>query len=134
MDEKELHKIIHEASSAGAEAMAALLEKRGPLRPVSRSVLDKVEADLRMYPQWKTMASPAARRMVAEIDACLEAAANDPYVDTIRLFYFGGMTNAATAKMIPCDYRTAQRNRRELVKQFAAKLYPEEYMKEFMED
>lgn len=119
-------------ANAAALATVALLEKRGLLQPVHKSVMEKTENTLRQYPVWKTMDDPHARRMVAEIDACLEAAKNDPYVDTIRLFYFAGLTNAATAKTVCCDYRTAQRNRRELVKQFAARLYPEEYMQELL--
>jgi hypothetical protein len=119
-------------ASATALAVVALLEEKGMLRDTAQSVIEKTENALRQYPVWRTMNDPDAQRKVAEIDACLEAAANDPYVDTIRLFYFGGLTNAATAKTICCDYRTAQRNRRELVKQFAARLYPKEYMQEML--
>lgn len=119
-------------ASATALAMVALLEEKGALRNTTESVIERTERALRKYPVWRTMNDPDAQRKVAEIDACLEAAANDPYVDTIRLFYFGGLTNAATAKTICCDARTAQRNRRELVKQFAARLYPKEYMNEML--
>lgn len=132
MNKDEIQKIIAAAANAGAQAMAALLEKRGLLQPVGESVTEKTERALRLYPTWKTMDDPDARRMVEEIDKCLEAAGNDPYVDTIRLFYFGGLTNAATAKTICCDARTAQRNRRKLVKRFAARLYPDEYMREML--
>lgn len=119
-------------ASATALAMVALLEEKGALRNTTESVIERTERALRKYPVWRTMNDPDAQRKVAEIDACLEAAANDPYVDTIRLFYFGGLTNSATAKTICCDARTAQRNRRELVKQFAARLYPKEYMNEML--
>lgn len=133
MNKDETQKMIAAAANAGAQAMAALLEKRGLLQPVGgESVIEKTERALRLYPTWATMDDPDARRMVANIDACLEAVKNDPYAATINLFYFHGLTNAATAKTICCDYRTAQRNRRELVKQFAARLYPDEYMREML--
>ncbi len=132
MNKDETQKLIAAAASAGAQAMAALLEKRGLLQPVTTSVIEKTEDALRLYPTWRMMDDPHARRMVVAIDECLEAASNDPYVDTIRLFYFGGLTNASTAKTICCDARTAQRNRRELVKQFAARLYPDEYIQEML--
>lgn len=119
-------------ASATALALVALLEEKGVLRNTAKGVIEKTEQALRQYPVWRTMNDPDAQRKVAEIDACLEAAANDPYVDTIRRFYFDGLTNAATAKMVCCDARTAQRNRRELVKQFAARLYPKEYMQEML--
>ena len=118
----------HEAARATVE----LLKKEGLLRDTANSVLDKVERDLRQYPKWKDVDTPHARRMVAQIEACLDAAENEPYLDTIRLFYFAGMKNAAVAKTICCDERTAQRARRELVKKFAAKLYPEEYENEML--
>ena len=119
-------------ASATALAVMALLEEKGVLRDTAESVIQKTERALRQYPIWKTMDDQDAQRKVAEIDACLAAAANDPYLDTIRRFYFDGLTNAATAKMVCCDARTAQRNRRELVKQFAARLYPKEYMQEML--
>ena len=132
MNKDETQKIIAAAATAGAQAMAVLLEKRGLLQPVTTSVIEKTENALRLYPMWKEMDEPEARRMVAAIDKCLEAASNEPYVETIRLFYFDGLTNAATAKTVCCDARTAQRNRRELVKQFAARLYPDEYVREML--
>lgn len=128
MTKDEVKQIAHEAAVATVE----LLKKQGLLRETAKGVLEKTESDLRQYPTWKGMDTPHARRMVAKIDACLKAAENDPYVDTIRLFYFGGLKNAAVAKTICCDDRTAQRARRELLKQFAAKLYPEEYEKEML--
>lgn len=117
-----------------ARATVELLKKEGMLRDVANSVLDKTERDLRQYPEWRTMQGehPHARRMVAQIDACLEAEGNDPYIDTIRLFYFAGLKNAAVAKEMCCDDRTAQRARRELLKKFAARLYPEEYRAEML--
>lgn len=132
MSKDETQKMIAAAAARGAQAMAALLEQRGLLQPVGKSVIEKTEDALRLYPTWREMDDPDARRMVANIDACLEAVKNDPYAATINLFYFHGLTNAATAKTICCDYRTAQRNRRELVKQFAARLYPDEYMREML--
>ena len=132
MNKDETQKMIAAAAARGAQAMAALLEQRGLLQQVGESVIEKTEKALRLYSTWKDMDDPDARRMVAAIDKCLASASNDPYVDTIRLFYFEGLTNAATAKTVCCDYRTAQRNRRELVKQFAARLYPDEYMREML--
>lgn len=128
MNKDEAKQIAHEAAVATVE----LLKRQGLLRDTAKGVMEKTESDLRQYPTWQGMDTPHARRMVAQIDACLAEAENDPYIDTIRLFYFGGLKNAAVAKTICCDDRTAQRARRELVKKFAAKLYPEEYMQEML--
>lgn len=128
MNEAEAKKI----ANAAAQATVELLKKQGLLRDTAKSVMEKTENALRNYPTWKEMDTPSARRVVAEIDDCLAAYEGEPYIDTIRLFYFGGLKNAAVARAICCDARTAQRARRELVKQFAARLYPEEYMQEML--
>lgn len=128
MTEKEAKQIAHDAARATVE----LLKKEGLLRDTANGILEKTENALRQYPVWKDLDTPHARRMAAKIEACLAEAENDPYVDTVRLFYFAGMKNAAVAKTICCDDRTAQRARRELVKKFAARMYPEEYEKEML--
>lgn len=128
MNKEEVQKI----ANAAARATVELLKEQGLLRDTSKSVLDKTENALRNYPTWKNMDDPHAQRMAQEIEACMADAESDPYLDTVRLFYFGGLKNAAVARTICCDERTAQRARRELVKKFAARLYPEEFMQEML--
>lgn len=125
MDKNEAQKI----ANAAALATVTLLESKGVIRSPA-SAVEKTEEALRQYPVWKTMDDPAAKRMVDAIDECLAEFENEPYLDTVRLFYFAGMKNSACARTVCCDERTAQRNRRNIVKQFAARLYPGEYIQD----
>lgn len=98
------------------------LKAAGMLKDDGKTDYEKTEELLRQYPELQKSDSDYARRVVAEIDACLAEAENEPYVDVIRLFYFGGVKNAACAKMLCCEERTCRRNRRKLVERFAARL------------
>ena len=87
---------------------------------------------LGQYPELKKVAEPYAQRVVAEIEACLADAASDPYVETIRLYYFEGLTNAAGAKKLPCDERTFRRYRKQLVEKFSARLASDDFIRELL--
>ena len=91
------------------------LQAAGLLRSDTMTAYEKTEALLRQYPQLKGLQEPYAQRVVQEVEACLAAAANEPYVDVIRLYYFAGLTNAACAMEMICDERTCRRYRKKLV-------------------
>lgn len=108
------------------------LQNAGLLRGEDLTAYEKTEALLRQYPKLKELAEPYARRVVQEVDACLAEAANDPYVDVIRLYYFADLKNAACAKMLNCNERTCRRNRRKLVEQFSARLASDAFIREIL--
>ena len=108
------------------------LQAAGLLRDGNTSAYKKTEMLLRQYPELKKSDAPYARRVVQEIDACLADAANEPYVDVIRLFYFCGLKNAACADVLICDERTARRNRTRLVQQFSARLASDDFIRELL--
>lgn len=108
------------------------LQAAGLLRDSTKSAIEKTEALLRQYPQLKGIQEPYAQRVVQEIDALLAAVENEPYVDVIRLYYFGGLKNAACADVMCCDERTARRNRKKLVQQFSVRLASDEFIRELM--
>lgn len=125
MDKNEAQKI----ANAAALATVALLESKGVIKsPIS--AVEKTEEALRQYSVWKTMDDPEAKRMVTAINECLAEFENEPYLDTVRLFYFEGLKNSACARTVCCDERTAQRNRRNIVKKIAARLYPDAYIQD----
>lgn len=107
------------------------LEKAGRLKE-SNSAIKKTEELLRQYPQLRQSDEPYARRVVAEIDACLAAAEQDPYIDAVRLFYFAGLKNAACAKTMCYDETTVRKARRRLVKQFSVRLASDEFIRELL--
>lgn len=100
--------------------------------PSGLSSYAKTEELLRNYTALKTSDSPKGRRIAEQIETCLEEAANDPYIDVIRLFYFGGVKNAACAKIMCCDERNLRKARRALVKRFAARLATDEFIRELL--
>lgn len=109
------------------------LKTAGMLQPVpQKTAVQKTEELLRQYPQLRGIDEPYARRVVQEIDALLAAATNEPYVDVIRLYYFGGLTNEACANAMCCDERTCRRYRKKLVQQFSVRLASDEFIRELL--
>jgi hypothetical protein len=127
--EKEIQKIVRETVTA----TVLQLKTAGMLQPVTaKTAVQKTEELLRQYPQLRSSQEPYARRVVAEIDALLDAAANEPYVDVIRLYYFGGLTNEGCANTLCCDERTCRRYRKKLVQQFSVRLASDEFIRELL--
>ena len=121
-----------EIINATAEATVRRLQDAGMLNTDSKSATEKTEELLRNYNQLKEADDPKSRRVVEEIDACLEEAANEPYIDVIRLFYFAGLKNAACAKIMVCDERNLRKARKALVKRFAARLAAGDFIRELL--
>lgn len=112
----------------------AQLKTAGMLQPVTqKTAVQKTEELLRQYPQLRGIQEPYAQRVVREIDALLAEAENEPYVDVIRLYYFGGLTNEGCANTLCCDERTCRRYRKKLVKQFSVRLASDEFIKELLQ-
>lgn len=97
-----------------------------------KSATEKTEELLRQYPQLRGIQEPYAQRVVQEIDALLAEAENEPYVDVIRLYYFGGLTNEACANTMCCDERTCRRYRKKLVQRFSVRLASDEFLRELL--
>lgn len=111
----------------------AQLKTAGMLQPVTqKTAVQKTEELLRQYPQLRGIQEPYAQRVVAEIDALLAEAENEPYVDVIRLYYFGGLTNEGCANTLCCDERTCRRYRKKLVQQFSVRLASDEFIRELL--
>ena len=124
----EIEKIIKRTVAATVQQLQAA----GLLRSDTMTAYEKTEALLRQYPQLKGLQEPYAQRVVQEVEACLADAANEPYKDVIRLYYFDGLTNAACAMELICDERTCRRYRRKLVEQFSARLASDEFIRELL--
>lgn len=111
----------------------AQLKALGMLQPVSQmTAKQKTEELLRQYPRLQGIDEPYARRVVQEIDTLLDQAKNEPYVDVIRLYYFGGLTNEGCANALCCDERTCRRYRAKLVQQFSVRLASDEFIRELL--
>lgn len=109
------------------------LKMAGMLQPATqKTAVQKTEELLRQYPQLRGIQEPYAQRVVQEIDALLAAAENEPYVDVIRLYYFGGLTNEGCANTLCCDERTCRRYRKKLVQQFSVRLASDEFIRELL--
>ena len=128
MTDDDIKKIIKDTVSA----TVLQLKAAGLLRDDTMQAYQKTECLLFQYPTLKNVNEPYARQVVAEIDACLVAAKNDPYVGVIELYYFKGLKNAACAKKLCCDERTCRRNRRKLVEQFSVRLASDEFIRELL--
>lgn len=109
------------------------LKAAGMLQPVSqKTAVQKTEELLRQYPQLRGIQEPYAQRVVQEIDKLLAEAESEPYVDVIRLYYFGGLTNEGCANALCCDERTCRRYRKKLVQQFSVRLASDEFIRELL--
>lgn len=127
-DEKLLRQIIAET----VDATVSKLQAAGIMRNGQCSAVEKTEALLYQYKALQDTQTPYAQRVVGEIDACLEEFKNDPYIDSIRLFYFEGLKNAAAAAATHTEERTFRRNRRQLVEKFAVRLASDEFIEELL--
>lgn len=124
---------IKELINATVVSTVAQLKAAGMLQPVTqKTAMQKTEELLRQYPQLRGVQEPYAQRVVQEIDKLLAEAENEPYVDVIRLYYFGGLTNVACANTLCCDERTARRYRKQLVQRFSARLASDEFIRELL--
>ena len=124
---------IKQLAKETARATVAELKAAGLLQPVTaKTAAQKTEELLRQYPRLRGVGAPYAQRLVKEIDTLLAEAENEPYVDVIRLYYFGGLTNVACANALCCDERTARRYRKQLVQRFSARLASEEFIRELL--
>ena len=128
MTDEEIKRIIEQT----VNATVLQLKAAGLLQDDTKTAYEKTEVLLYQYPKLREVNEPYARRVVQEIDDCLAAVENEPYADVIRLYYFGGLKNAACAKTLCCDERTCRRNRRKLVEQFAVRLASEEFIRELL--
>ncbi len=128
MTAEETRKII---SDTVAETVRQL-KTAGLLKNGEMTAFDKTEALLRQYPLLKTMDAPYARRVVQEVDACLEEVKTEPYLDVIRLYYFSGLKNSACANKMLCSEKTCRRNRIRLVQRFSARLASEAFFQEVL--
>jgi hypothetical protein len=128
VNENEIKQLI--ATTVNATVLK--LKAAGLLKDGSKSAFEKTEELLRQYPELKKVDDPYARKVVAEIDSCLADAESDPYVDVIRLYYFGGLTNVACAQTMCYDERTCRRNRRALVERFSVRLASEDFIRDLL--
>lgn len=129
MNNEEIKQLI----TATVNETVAKLQAVGLLKDSTLTAYEKTEALLRKYPELQKVQTPYARRVVAEIDQCLADAENEPYLDVIRLYYFGGLKNAACAKVLACGERTARRYRVALVQQFSVRLASDEFIRELLQ-
>lgn len=132
MNDKQIKQIIAETARETAKTTVLQLKAAGILQDGGKTAYEKTETLLRQYTDLKKTDQPYARRVVKEIDDCLARAEGDPYVDTIRLYYFAGLTNEACADALCCDERTCRRNRKKLVQAFSARLASDDFIRELL--
>ena len=129
MNKEEIKQLISDTVNETVVKLQAV----GLLKDSAKSPYEKTEALLWKYTELQKAQTPYAQRVVAEIDACLADAANEPNVDVIRLYYFAGLKNAACAKVLVCGERTARRHRVALVQRFSARLASDEFIRELLQ-
>ena len=128
MEDEKIEQIIRRT----VNATVLQLQAAGLLKDSDLTAYKKTEALLREYPRLKGLQEPYAQRVVREVEACLAEAENEPYLDVIRLYYFGGNKNAACAAIMCCDERTCRRYRKKLVQQFSVRLASAEFINELL--
>lgn len=130
MRENEIRKIIDDAVSATILG----LQTSGILRDKTTTAAEKTEELLRQYNALQATDQPYARTIVDKIDTCFAALRTDPYIAVIRLYYIDGMTNTAVAREMYCSERTVRRNRKKLVREFAARLMADDFTREITQE
>jgi len=128
MTDNEIKKLIDDTVTAAVLKLKAA----GLLQSGQRSAYDKTEALLRQYKELCKIDQPYAKRLVAEIDACLADMGTDQYIGLVTKYYFEDKKNMACAIEVGCDERTARRRRRQLVEQISVRLASEDFIRELL--
>ena len=71
-------------------------------------------------------------QVIALIDKCMAALANDPYYEILEMRYFEGRTLEDIAVTMNCTSMTISRNRQRLIKELSLRLFPDQAIEEMM--
>lgn len=105
------------------------LNKKGMVRYTKLNSFTRTEKILYLYPKLNST-DPMKKR----VESALMLIRNDDYFGVIESYFFEGMTFEQIAEIYDVNYRTISRQRVKLVKILAQELFPNEVIKEILED
>lgn len=127
MTDEELKKIIEETAERAASITLNKLKSNGKVRYHFPNSFKKTEELLYLCGKLPDT-NPEKQRVLK----ALEIIQDDEYRDVIVSRYFDGMTFDELAEIYDCQDRTIVKNRTRLVKILAKELFPEDVLKELL--
>lgn len=125
-----LDKETKEIIDATVEATVSALKAAGLISSRQESTYRKTEELLRNYNALTMSGDPTAEELVRKIETALEYIKDDPYYETVTLYYIGGWTREQVADRFESTVKTITRNKTRLINRLKAILYTEEYIAE----
>lgn len=109
------------------------LKREGLLVTKIRSTYRKTEDFLRNYNAFSLSDDPKALQMISKIEKALSYIKDDPYYETVTLYYIGGWSREDLAEKYNSTITTITRNKSRLVRKLSIILFADEYIKEAYE-
>ena len=120
---------VHDIIDQAVKETIRELKRNKLLKPTRLNSFTRVEKILYLYPKL-TIHDP----MKQCIDNALSVIKGDEYYGVIESYFFEDLTFEKIADIYDVDTRTVSRNRTRLVKVLAQELFPNEVIKDILED
>lgn len=129
MTDAEIRTLIEDAADRAAAKTLKKLKEAGRVTYVFRTSFKKTEELLYLYPKL-----PEGHPERARIEKALEKIKDDDCCDVIASRYFDGLTITEISDIYDCKYQNISKKRNKLVKILASELFPEDVLKELLEE
>ncbi len=126
---EQLKRIIEISADAAAKRVLNELKNAGRITYYFSNSFKKTEEVLYLYPNL-----PETNPMKQKIDNALKTIENDDYYGVIPSRYFDKMTLEEISEIYDCKYQNISKKRNKLVKMLARELFPEDVLKEIMNE
>lgn len=113
-----LEKLIEAAAKKAAKETVAEMKKSGMIVDPGCNRYRRAEDLLRSYGSGKGISAEQVRR----VEEALAGIAEQPFSDTVQMYYFEGLTNAEIADRLHASARTVQRKRQRFVQILSARI------------
>ena len=128
MTEAELKKYIEEVAEKASERTLKKLKEQGRITYVFSNSFRKTEELLYLYPNL-----PENHPEKIRIDKALDKIKDDDYCDVIASKYFDGLSMSKISEIYNCKYSNISKKRNKLIKILAGELFPEDVLKELLD-
>lgn len=128
MISEEIKQLIDLAAEKSAKQTLNLLKNTGRIRHYPTDSFNKTVELLKLYPKL-----PADNPMKAKIEAALDTIRDDDYFGVIESLYFDKLTIVEISDIYDCKYQNISKKRNKLVKALANELFPEDVLKELLD-
>lgn len=129
-----IEQAAEKAAEKAARAVVAELQRAGKIRTERLGTFTKTEKVLYMFPTMHEGADGETGRLYQQIRSALDAVADEPYFDLIKLKYFNKWTHERIAEYFDVDEKTIRYQRKKLIDRLRPLIFSDEYIRELILD